>query len=384
MGHPHESTTGSPRVRAGLALGVLLCTAGFWPAAGYAAGSGGASACQKTARLMQSACVNDVMEESKVTRANCLNISAATERRQCQNEARELVREESESCDEQHEARREVCSLLDEDIYDPDPLLDPSITFVHPDSIPGTNPANPYLSLEAGRTLVLRGGEDFEEVVVVHVTDEIREIQGVPCRVVVDAAMVAEENGGGVEYEAEEVTDDWYAQDSAGDVYYCGELSRNFEDGALDNIDGSFEAGKAFAKAGTLVKAMPMAGDAHRQEFALGEAEDVVQYLDLAAVPSAAEGGENADFPCAPAGCLKTLEINPLEPEASEFKYYLAGVGFVLAVPFEDGELTGEREELACAGDSLDVLTDPACGIEDPEQLLEALCLQAPETFCEA
>ena len=35
-------------------------------------------------------------------------------------------------------------------------------------------------------------GEDGEETVVVHVTDMTREIQGVPCRVVIDAVVVAE------------------------------------------------------------------------------------------------------------------------------------------------------------------------------------------------
>lgn len=382
MSYVKQLPEGLSRVPALVAVSALLCV-GSWPAESTANDAGGATACQKTARLMGSACITDVMEEQKVTFANCLNISDATERRRCRNEARDVSREESESCGDQQDARREVCTLLGEDLYDPDPLLDPSIAFIDPNDIPAVHPANPYLSLEAGRTLVLRGGEDFEEVVVVHTTDQTREIQGVLCRVVVDAAVVAEEDGGGVEYVAEEVTDDWYGQDTVGDAYYCGELSRNFEDGLLDNLDGSFEAGKEFAKAGTLIKAFPMVGDAHRQEFALDEAEDVVRYLDLAAVPSAAEGGDNPAFPCAPAGCLKTLETNPLEPEASEFKYYRAGVGFVLAVPFEDGELTGEREELVCAGDSLDILTAPACGIEDPDQLLEVLCLQAPHAFCE-
>jgi hypothetical protein len=48
----------------------------------------------------------------------------------------------------------------------------------------------------------------------------------------------------------------------------------------------------------------------------------------------------------------------------------------------EDGEITGEREELVCVGDSLDVLDDPACGIDDPDALVEALCAQS-SAFCE-
>ena len=49
----------------------------------------------------------------------------------------------------------------------------------------------------------------------------------------------------------------------------------------------------------------------------------------------------------------------------------------------EDGEITGEREELLCVGESLDVLSDdPDCGIADAELLLEELCALSPDAFC--
>ena len=54
----------------------------------------------------------------------------------------------------------------------------------------------------------------------------------------------------------------------------------------------------------------------------------------------------------------------------------------MLATKLEDGEPTGEREEVTCIGDSLDILNDPSCGIADPEALFEALCLWAPEALC--
>ena len=227
-----------------------------------------------------------------------------------------------------------------------------------------------------------RAGEEGEETVVVHVTDETREILGVACRVVLDVEVEVETDGGAVEYVVLEVTDDWFAQDEIGNVYYCGEISRNFEDGTLRDIEGSFEAGTDFAKAGELIRAFAAADDAHRQEYALGEAEDIVRYLADMTEPTDDEGGDNEAFPCSPNMCLKVLEFSPLEPESTEFKYYLPGTGFVLAVDMEDGEITGEREELVCVGDSLDVLDDPACGIDDPDALVEALCAQS-SAFCE-
>lgn len=359
---------------------LFLCT----PLAGIAvAGSPHSNAttpCERSARDMLSACQADVRDDFYTVKANCRNIPDGDDRKQCFVEASETRKEELKFCREVLEAREDACELLGEKRY-LDPLLDPNIVFIDPDEVPGVYPPNPYVSLAAGHTYVLRAGEEGEETVVVHVTDETREIQGVACRVVIDVEVEAETDGGAVEYEVMEVTDDWFAQDDIGNVYYCGEISRNFEDGILRDIDGSFEAGRDFAKAGELIRVFPAAEDAHRQEYALGEAEDIVRYLDTMTAPGNDEGGDNEAFPCSPNMCLKTFEFSPLEPESAEFKYYLAGTGFVLAVDMEDGEFTGEREELVCVGDSLDVLDDPACGIEDPDALREELC-EHSSAFC--
>jgi len=355
---------------------ITLAQLALAPADLMAEGYDRTNPCEKTAKRMYSACYFDLKDDLRVAQANCENISDKEERNECKNMAFEQRKEESELCKDQFEARREACELLGEYRYDPDPLLDPGIVFVEQ---PGN--ANPYLKLAPGHTFVLRAGEEGEEIVVVHATDQIREIQGVPCRVVVDAVVTLEEDeeGGDPEFVPEEVTDDWFAQDVAGNVYYCGELSRNYEDGLLVDLDGSFEAGRDSAKGGLLIMAMPVSGLAHRQEYALGEAEDIVQYEQLSASPVSAE---NLAFPCA-GDCLKTFDFSPLDPESTEFKYYLSGVGFVLAEAMEDGILTGEREELVCVGDSLEILEDDACGIDDPEALLDKLCELSPTAFCD-
>jgi len=106
----------------------------------------------------------------------------------------------------------------------------------------------------------LRRARYWAETVVVHVTEDTREILGVRCRVVVDVVVETstDEDTGEVEYEAVEVTDDWFAQTVSGDVVYCGEVSRNYEDGVLRDLDGSFEAGLDFAKSGFLVLETPV------------------------------------------------------------------------------------------------------------------------------
>ncbi len=343
-----------------------------------------ATPCTRSASDLFQACHIDALEEKKTTIANCRQLGSSADRRECVDEANAALPEEREGCGAQLEARVEACSALGEFRYDVDPLSDPNLEFVDPAEVGSTYAPNPYVSVVAGRTLVLRGGEDFEEIVVIHVTDDVREIQGVDCRVVADVVLEISEDEDGLEYEPVEVTDDWFAQTTDGDIYYCGESVRDFEDGVISAIDGAFEAGKDFAKAGLLISANPTVGHVYRTEFALNEAEDIVEILELSTAPGEDEGGENPALSCADAGgCLKTLDSAPLDPESTEYKYYLSGVGFVVALSLEDGELTGEREELVCYGDSLDIIYSAECGIELPEELFEELCELNAEAFCD-
>jgi hypothetical protein len=85
---------------------------------------------------------------------------------------------------------------------------------------------NPYFPLPVGARWVVRvtdpeGGEQRQ---VVTVTDQTKRIaNGVEARVVHD---VVREDGKPVE-----VTDDWYAQDSEGNVWYFGEDTVSYEHG---------------------------------------------------------------------------------------------------------------------------------------------------------
>lgn len=331
--------------------------------------------CEKSADKMFQSCRFEINEEYFATTAKCINLGVAEERAECFAEAKEARFKDKTGCGEQRQARNNVCELLAEDRYDPEGLLDSSNFVSEPDD------SNPYFSLQPGHTYVARAGENFEETIVVTVTDKVREILGVNCRVVVDIVLVKEDE----EFVAMEVTDDYYAQALNGDVHYCGEIARNFEDGTLVDLDGSFEAGRDLAKSGILIKAQPAEGDAHRQEYLLGEAEDVIRYVAGADNPTSVgegEGGENPNFPCE-GNCVKTEEFIPTEPRSGEFKYFLAGTGFVLGVDLEEGKPNGERDEVLCTGNSLNVLSDQSCGIDNPTTLLEQLCKLSPIAFCE-
>ncbi len=352
-------------------LAMIGITSGQAIANGY--GHGG-NFCSQTARTVHQACFFDVRDDFYETRANCINVEDEDERAECFVDARKAKWEDWKGCKDQKKARLDVCGQIGEDRY-ADPLQDSLVAFVDFENDEG-DPINPstlnrFVNLNMGHTYVLRAGEEFEETVIVHVTDEVREVEReegldpVQCRVVVDAVMVREEG----EWVVDELTDDYFAQAAVGNplddngnavdsnVYYCGEISRNYEDDYLDNLDGSFFSGVEFDKAGVLTRQDPMVGQVDRQEYAIAEAEDLVEYLSLSASPGEGEeGGENPDFPC-DGDCLKTLDSSALDPESTEFKYYIAGIGFVLATSMEDGEFDGEREELVCYGESLDILS---------------------------
>lgn len=173
---------------------------------------------------------------------------------------------------------------------------------------------NPYLPLAVGSRWVYEGEEDGEvERIEVEVLPDCKEILGIAVTVVRDTVTVD-----GVLLED---THDWFAQDREGNVWYLGEHAENYEDGELVDTDGSWEAGVDGAFPGIVMLAHPAVGDAYRQEFLEGEAEDLGEVLRI--------GGEQV----VPAGrytdVLVTRDWNPLEPEVVEEKTYAPGVGLI-------------------------------------------------------
>ena len=182
---------------------------------------------------------------------------------------------------------------------------------------------NPYLPLTPGSRWVYQGNEDGDsERVEVVVTDERREVMGVSTVVVQDRVY---QDG-----ELVEDTVDWFAQDTDGNVWYFGEESRELEDGEVVSTEGSWEAGVDGALPGIVMLADPTPGDAYRQEYYEGEAEDMAEVAETstrASVPA----GEFSDV-------VVIREWNPLEPDVVEEKHHAPGVGVVLEVVVEGGD----------------------------------------------
>ncbi len=191
---------------------------------------------------------------------------------------------------------------------------------------------NPWWPMRPGSSWVYRetdaGGA--RQKVVVTVTPRTKRIaNGITARVVHDAVT---EGGAPVE-----ITDDYYAQDRCGNIWYLGENTKEYENGKVTSTSGSFEAGVKGAQGGVIVPAKPTPGLEYRQEYYRGEAEDRAQVISLT---------DQAEVPYGHFGrgkVLLTREWNPLEPKSLELKFYARGVGPVLAIGVSGGS---DREEL--------------------------------------
>jgi hypothetical protein len=169
------------------------------------------------------------------------------------------------------------------------------------------------------------GGFEHVEFIVTHTT---RVILGITCVEVHDKRFL---NGHLVED-----TRDWFAQDDAGTVWYFGENTTLVDDRGLPiDLSGTWTVGVDGAQPGIIMEAHPAIGDFYRQEFLLGEAEDVAEVSSLT---------ETVTVPFPPGtfnNCLKTTESAPIAPGDVSPKFYFAGVGNLLTV-----EPNGDRSEL--------------------------------------
>jgi hypothetical protein len=187
--------------------------------------------------------------------------------------------------------------------------------------------ANPLFPAPVGASWVYEAETDEGvERIEIEVEAGTKEVWGTTARVVRDTAFL--------DGEIIEDTWDWFAEDAAGNVWYMGEDTQEYEGGEVVSTEGSWEAGLDGALPGVIMLAEPALGDAYRQEFLAGEAEDYGEVVSL---------DESVEVPAGSfTGCLKTRDRSVLDPEVDELKYYCAGVGLVLE---EEGDVRVELLE---------------------------------------
>ena len=190
---------------------------------------------------------------------------------------------------------------------------------------------NPFRPMAPGSRRVYRStdSEGTVQRVEVKVTPRTKRIaNGIETRVVRD--MVTEDG------QLVEAGYDWYAQDSAGNVWYLGEEVKEYDDGKV-NATSSWEAGVDGAQPGVVMAAEPQVGMTYRQMHYAGEDEDRAEVLSI---------DERAE---APAGYFTDVvaikDSSPLEPKVFEYKLFARGVGLVRAFEVSGG--SGHEELLS-------------------------------------
>ena len=137
-----------------------------------------------------------------------------------------------------------------------------------------------------------------------------------------------------IDGEVIEDTRDWFAQDAAGNVWYMGEDTAEYEGGEVVSTEGSWTSGVDGALPGVQMLGDPQIGDEYRQEFFEGEAEDYGEVVSL---------DESVEVPAGSwTGCVRTRDRSVIEPDVEEFKTYCDGVGLVLE---EEGDARVELIE---------------------------------------
>jgi len=202
----------------------------------------------------------------------------------------------------------------------PTPPLPPPSDFV-PDI------TNPFFDLQPGTTFTTES-PDHHEVDTFVVTRETKLIDGVVCHVIKDTALV--------DGEVVEKTNDYFAQDKAGNVWYFGEDTKSYSNGAVVSTHGSWEAGVEGALPGIVMPATPAVTQPptpYRQEYYPCEAEDQAEVIELGVTITVKSGTYK--------NCIRTREFTRLDPTGPEYKTYCPGIGNVLV----EDETTNERLE---------------------------------------
>ena len=188
------------------------------------------------------------------------------------------------------------------------------------------NITNPLFPLTPGTTYIYEGTRDgVPRHAEVSVTNETKTIMGVVCIVVRD---VLTSNNALVEK-----TTDWYAQDKDGNVWYFGEDTAEYENGAVTSTAGTWLAGVDGALPGLVMKAAPAIGDAYRQEYRPGEAEDFAKVLQIDASWEVPMGKYTH--------VVVTEDTDLLDTSKLEQKFYASGVGFLGST----GSVDGHKED---------------------------------------
>jgi len=156
----------------------------------------------------------------------------------------------------------------------------------------------------------------------VAVSKKTRVVMGVTCMEVADTVW----EGG----KLAQKTLEWYAQDKDGNVWYFGAEAKQYKNGKVTGMDGSWQAGAGGAQPGIMMLANPTRGDTYRQDYLKGVVEDMAYVVSL-------DGALKVPYH-AYKNLLITLNWSNLTPGVIENRYYAKNVGFVYSEMVQGGK----------------------------------------------
>ena len=178
---------------------------------------------------------------------------------------------------------------------------------------------NPYITIQPGRVLELKHGND---TLTVTILPETQEVDGIVAGVLEERET---KNG-----QLVEVSRNFMATDrNTGDVYYFGEDVDNYKDGKVVNHESAWRAGTGGARFGLMIPAKPTVGQAFYQEIAPKVAMDRVEVISTSETVKTPAGTFQ--------NCVHLRETTPLERDVSH-KYYAPGIGIIKDDDFELAE----------------------------------------------
>ena len=159
------------------------------------------------------------------------------------------------------------------------------------------------------------GEEDGEELqLVMTVLNETKVVNGIETRIVEEK----ETEGGKL---VEGSRNNFAICRPSNNAIYFGENVDMYDNGKVQNHEGSWLAGQNEAKAGLIMPGKVEVSMKYYQEIAPGVAEDRAEIVSV------------TDVLETPAGVfkqvLKTEETNPLKPDEKEYKFYAPGIGLI-------------------------------------------------------
>jgi hypothetical protein len=174
---------------------------------------------------------------------------------------------------------------------------------------------NPFFILEPNYQLMLSGGDTGEEAqVTITVLNETREVNGTETRVIEERETI----GG----ELVEISRNFFAIcEETNTVFYFGEEVDDYNNGNIIGHEGAWLAGEDANQPAIIMPGTILLGARYYQEIAPNIALDRAEIVDMGKLIQTPSGSFK--------DTLIIRETTPLEPEATELKYYAAGIGLI-------------------------------------------------------